>query len=94
MDRDRAVGTHEFSYPEQVCMLFAKNQNLITKAGTRYQFANPDQLFGGFEFDDNFATAPNGKERVVVVGLSGRISENLYDLEEVDEAIKELRDTI
>ena len=94
MDRDRAVGTHEFSYPEQVCMLFAKNQNLITKAGTRYQFANPDQLFGGFEFDDNFATAPNGKERVVVIGLSGKISENLYDLEEVDEAIKELRDTI
>ncbi|MBR4890105.1 MAG: hypothetical protein IKU15_02160 [Clostridia bacterium] len=94
MDRDRAVGTHEFSYPEQVCMLFAKNQNLITKAGTRYQFANPNQLFGGFEFDDNFATAPNGKERVVVVGLVGRISENLYDLEEVDEAIKELRDTI
>ena len=94
MDRDRAVGTHEFSYPEQVCMLFAKNQNLITKAGTRYQFANPNQLFGGFEFDDNFATAPNGKERVVVVGLVGRISENLYDIEEVDEAIKELRDTI
>lgn len=94
MDIDREVGTHEFSYPEQVCMLFAKNQNLITKAGTRYAFANPDQLFGGFEFDDNFATAPNGKERVVVVGLAGRISENLYDLEEVDEAIKELRDTI
>ncbi|GEM_PF-866063 len=94
MDRDCAVGTHEFSYPEQVCMIFAKNQNLITKAGTRYQFANPNQLFGGFEFDDNFATAPNGKERVVVVGLAGRISENLYDLEEVDETIKELRDTI
>lgn len=94
MDRNREVGTHEFSYPEQVCMLFAKNQNLITKAGTRYTFANPDQLFGGFEFDDNFATAPNGRERVVVVGLTGRISENLYDLEEVDEAIKELRDTI
>ena len=94
MDRDREVGTHEFSYPEQVCMLSAKNQNLITKAGTRYAFANPNQLFGGFEFDDNFATAPNGRERVVVVGLIGRISENLYDLEEVDEAIKELRDTI
>lgn len=94
MDRNREVGTHEFSYPEQVCMLFAKNQNLITKAGTRYTFANPDQLFGGFEFDDNFATAPNGRERVVVVGLTGRISENLYDLEEVDEAIKELRGTI
>ncbi len=94
MDKDRTIGTHEFSYPEQICMLFAKNQNLITKAGTRYQFANPNQLFGGFEFDDNFVTAPNGKERIVVVGLSGRISENLYDLEEVDEAIKELRDTV
>lgn len=94
MDVNRSVGTHEFSYPEQICMIFAKNQNLITKAGTRYQFTNPDQLFGGFDFDDNFATAPNGKERVVVVGLPGRISENLYDLEEVDAAIKELSDTI
>lgn len=94
MDIDGPIGTHEFTYPEQVCMLYAKNQDLITKAGTRYQFANPDQLFGNFEFDDNFATAPNGKERVVVVGLVGRISENLYDLEEVDAAIKELTDTI
>lgn len=94
MDVDRTVGTHEFSYPEQICMIFAKNQNLITKAGTRYQFANPDQLLGGFEFDDNFATAPNGKERVVVVGLPGRISENLYDTEEIDAAIKEMTDTI
>lgn len=93
MDYDREVGTHEFSYPEQVCMLFAKNQNLITKAGTRYAFANPNQMFGDIEFDDNFVTAPNGRERVVVVGLNGRISENLYDIEEVDDAIKELTDT-
>lgn len=93
MDVDREVGTHEFSYAEQVCMLFAKNQNLITKAGTRYHFENANQLFGNFEFDDNFVTAPNGKERVVVVGLAGRVSENLYDLKEVDESIKELRDT-
>jgi hypothetical protein len=95
MDADGELhGTHEFSYAEQICMLFAKNQNLITKAGTRYQFANPDGMFPGFEFDDNFATAPNGKERVVVVGLSGRISENLYDIEEVDAAIKELTATV
>lgn len=94
MDTDLATGTHEFTYAEQICMLFAKNQNLITKAGTRYQFANPDALFGNFEFDDNFVTAPNGKERVVVVGLVGKISESLYDFEEVDEAIKELTDTL
>lgn len=95
MDPDGALhGTHEFSYAEQICMLFAKNQNLITKAGTRYQFADPDSMFGGFEFDDNFATAPNGKERIVVVGLAGRISENLYDIAEVDAAIKEMTDTI
>lgn len=90
MDADREAGTHEFSYAEQVCMLFAKNQNLITKIGTRYYFEDADGMFGGFEFDDNFATAPNGRERVVVVGLPGRISENLYDLEEVDGAIKDL----
>ena len=95
MDADGELhGTHEFSYAEQICMLFAKNQNLITKAGTRYQFANPDSMFGGFEFDDNFATAPNRRDRIVVVGLSGKISENLYDISEVDAAIKELTDTI
>lgn len=94
MDKDREIGTHEFSYAEQVCMLFAKNQNLITRAGTRYQFEDANSMFGSFEFDDNFATAPNGKERIVVVGLVGRTSENLYDLEEVNDAIKELTDTI
>lgn len=92
-DTDNA-GTHEFTYPEQICMLFAKHQNLITKAGTRYKFANPNALFGGFEFDDNFAAAPNSKEQVVVVGLAGRISENLYDEQEINDAIKELTDTI
>lgn len=94
MDRDNAIGTHEFSYPEQICMIFAKNQNLITKAGTRFAFAEPNLMFGGFDFDDNFAAAPNSKERVVVVGLAGRISENLYDFEEIDAAIKEMKDTI
>ena len=92
-DTDNA-GTHEFTYPEQICMLFAKHQNLITKAGTRYKFANPNALFGGFEFNDNFAAAPNSKEKVVVVGLAGRISENLYDEEEINAAIKDLTDTI
>lgn len=94
MDPDGPHGTHEFSYSEQVCMLFAKNQNLITKAGTRYHFADADTMFNGFEFDDNFATAPNGRERIVVVGLNGRTSENLYDFEEIDAAIKELTQTI
>lgn len=94
MDRDNAIGTHEFSYPEQICMIFAKNQNLITKAGTRFAFAEPNLMFGSFDFDDNFAAAPNSKERVVVVGLAGRISENLYDFEEIDTAIKEMKDTI
>lgn len=94
MDNDREVGTHEFSYPEQICMLYAKNQDLITKAGTRYQFANPNALFGGFEFSDNFVSTPNGRERRVVIGLNGRLSENLYDIQEIDDAIKELTDTI
>ena len=94
MDPDKAVGTHEFSYAEQVAMLFAKNQNLITKSGARYQFADPDQMFGTFEFNDEFATAPNGKERAVVVGIAGKTSINLYDIAEVNEAIKQLTDTI
>ena len=94
MDPDKAVGTHEFSYAEQVCMLFAKNQNLITKSGARYAFANPDQLFGSFEFNDEFTTTPGGREKVVVVGIAGKITENLYDFEEINETIKQLTDTI
>lgn len=93
MDYDTEVGTHEFSYAEQICMLFAKNQNLITKAGTRYHFSNANELFGEFEFDDEYVTAPNGRERVVVVGLAGKISDTLYDVDEVNEAIKELTET-
>lgn len=93
-DADLSIGTHEFSYQEQICMRFAKNQNLITKAGTRYTFSNPDDLFGAFDFDDNFVTAPNGRERVVVVGLAGKISENLYDMDEINEALKTMKDTL
>lgn len=94
MDPDKAIGTHEFSYAEQVCMLFAKNQNLITKRGTRYHFANPESLFGDVVFDDDFAAAPNSTERVVVCGLAGKISENLYDVEEINAAIKNIPDSI
>lgn len=94
MDIDREHGTHEFSYPEQICMLYAKNQNLITKAGTRYSFVDPERLFGAFEFNDKFASAPNGTKQVVVVGLSGKISESLYDFDEINDAIKEITDTI
>lgn len=87
-------GTHEFSYATQICMLFAKNQNLITKTGNRYRFADPDGMFGAFDFDDNFAAAPNSTERVVVVGLAGRISENLYDFDEINEAIRDINTTL
>lgn len=88
------AGTHEFTYQEQICMLFAKNQNLITKAGTRYQFTDANSLFPGFEFNDNFATAPNSSERIVVVGLTDKLSINLYDEEEVFAAIRQLTDII
>ena len=94
MDADKEYGTHEFSYPEQICMLYAKNQNLITKAGTRYSFANPDKLFGAFEFNDNFTTTPNGTKKVVVVGILGKISESLYDFDEINDAINNITDTI
>lgn len=94
MDKDKDLGTHEFSYPEQVCMLFSKNQNLITKAGTRYFFQDADRMFADFEFNDEFSNTPNSTERVVVVGLSGKTSENLYDIEEFDETIKNMKDTI
>ena len=93
MDDDKTPGTHEFSYAEQVCMLFAKNQNLITKAGTRYRFGNPDTMFAGIEFNDNFAAAPGSETKVVVVGIVGSVSEGLYDITEVNKAINLLTDT-
>lgn len=94
MDPDKTgAGTHEFSYAEQICMLFAKNQNLINKTGTRYRFANPDSLLGSFEFSDQFSAEAGSKEKIVVVGLSGKLSENLYDINEFDEAVKNLTST-
>ena len=92
-DKD-GVGTHEFTYAQQICMLYAKSQDLITKSGTRYQFKDADTLFGQVVFDDNFTVTPNSTEKVVVAGLAGKFSENLYDLEEIDESIKEITGTI
>ena len=88
------VGTHEFTYPQQVAMLFAKNQNLITKSGVRYVFENADTMFGEFDFNDNFAGGPRSAERVVVVGLAGKFDENAYDMDEIKEAFAKLTDAI
>lgn len=82
-------GTHEYSYEEQILMLFAKKQNLIKKTGVRYQF--PDTaIFENLEFNDDFAEAPNSTEKVVVLGLSGNFDAGSYILDDVTEAIKML----
>lgn len=88
------VGTHEFTYPQQVAMLFAKNQNLIAKTGVRYVFENADTMFGDFDFNDQFAGAPKSAERIVVVGLAGKFDEGSYDLDEIKEAFAKLTDAI
>lgn len=93
-DAKLPVGTHEFSYPQQVCMLFARNQNLIAKTGTRYVFADADTLFGEFTFNDEFASAPKSAERVVVAGLAGKFDEGSYDLDEINEAFGTLTNSI
>ncbi len=85
-------GTHEFTYAEQVLMIFAKAQNLIKKDGTRYRFTDYD-IFGNIEFNDEFAAGPSSTEKVVVVGLPGLFTENTYDIEDVNDAIKELTTT-
>lgn len=93
-DPKKSPGTHEYSYAEQVCMLFARKQNLISKAGVRYQFKNVENLFGQFTFNDNFAVAPHSTEKIVVVALGSAITENTYDVEAVNESIKGLTQTI
>lgn len=85
-------GTHEFGYVNQVLMLFAKNQNLIDKKCVRYKFKDLN-VFGNLTFDDNFASAPYSTDKVVVCGIAGCFSENLYDFDEINEAIKQLTDT-
>ena len=82
-------GTHEYSYAEQVLMLFAKKQNLIKKTGVRYQFTETD-IFENLEFNDEFAEAPNSTEKVVVLGLAGNFDAGSYLLDDVTEAIKML----
>ena len=94
VSRYPGVGTHEFTYPQQVAMLFAKNQNLIAKTGVRYVFENADTMFGDFDFNDQFAGAPKSAERIVVVGLAGKFDEGSYDLDEIKEAFAKLTDAI
>ena len=92
-DIERIPGTHEYTYPEQVCMLFATRQNLITKTGTRYQFKEANEMFGDITFNDNFSSTPYSTERIVVVGIAGKMTEETYDIEEVAEEIKKLTTT-
>lgn len=84
------IGTHEYSYEQQILMLFAKNQNLIDKTGVRYQFTNANTIFGNLVFNDNFAAAPNSTEKIVVCGLTGRFTPNSYDVEEIRNTIAKL----
>ena len=94
LGEDDNVGTHEYSYAEQVAMLFAKRQNLITKTGVRYQFEDADEMFGNIDFDDNFAASPYSNEKIVVVGVAGKFDDSNYDLEEVNEVISQLKETL
>ena len=84
--------THEFSYEEQILMLFAKKQNLIDKTGVRFNFKEND-IFETLEFNDEFAIAPSSTDKVVVLGIAGKFDMNLYNLEEVENAIKNLSTT-
>ena len=93
-DQNLEIGTHEYTYPEQICMLFARRQNIIAKTGVRYVFENADEIFGDVAFNDNFAAAPKSAEKVVVAGLVGKFDESTYDLEEVNGVIAQLRDTL
>lgn len=93
-DYPNNIGTHEYSYAQQVCILFARHQNLISKTGVRYQFTGVDNLFGDLEFNDSFTTAPHSNEKIVVVGLAGKFTEGTYDIEEINEYIKNLTSTL
>lgn len=94
-DAAREVGTHEFTYPQQAFMLFAKRQNLISKTGTRFQFANPDVLMGGLEFSDTYTCTPNSEEKVVILGIAGVTDYNAstYNIDEINEALKGMAQT-
>ena len=92
-DADLEVGTHEYTYEQQVCILFARRQNLISKKGVRYQFTETDTMFGEITFNDNFAAAPHSTEKVVVAGLAGKFTDGTYDLDEIQSTIKGLTQT-
>lgn len=87
-------GTHEFSYAEQILMLYAKNQNLLTRAGARYTFSNADTYFGNIDFSEDFYDAPGSDSKVIVVGLTGKFAENFYDIDEINEEIEGLKTAI
>lgn len=96
-DADKEVGTHEFTYAEQMFINFAKRQNLINKNGARYRFVDADSLIGELTFEDRYTLNPNSTEKVVVLGLATdnetdepSWSDGTYDLEEVNEAIDKL----
>lgn len=86
---DKVEHTHEYTYEEQILMLFAKKQNLIKKTGVRYKFTEKD-IFGTLEFSDNFAESPNSTEKVVVLGVNGQFDASAYLIDEVTSAIQEL----
>lgn len=87
-------GTHEYTYKEQITMLFAKNQHLIDKKGTRYKFHDAEKMFGELQFNDNFSLTPNSTEKVVVLGLPDKFTEYLYDFDEINTAINKLNKVI
>ena len=90
-DIDETAVSHEFTYAEQVCQLFAKRQNIIAKTGVRYAFGDAATKFGNLTFDDNFAADPYSKEKVVVVGFADKFTEDSYDISEIDEEILKLK---
>lgn len=87
-------GTHEYTYKEQIAMLFAKNQHLIDKKGTRYKFPDAEKMFGDIQFNDNFSLTPNSTEKVVVLGLADKFTEYLYDFDEINTVINKLNKVI
>lgn len=78
--------THAYTYTEQIGILFAKNQNLITNTGSRYQFTSLN--FGNIVFSESFYAAPNSTEKLVVAGFSGKLTEALYNVDEINDYIK------
>ena len=93
-DPTKELGTHEYSYAEQITMLFAKRQNIISKTGVRYIFENADTMFGNIDFNDEFAASPFSTDRIVVAGIAGKFEEGNYDVDEVNEVIGQLKDSI